>query len=95
MDWTRIRDDARELWRSAFRIGWPRTDKDRAAAMISSLFLHVHPAKVRPESLRFSYSLGLGLVSLFLLLVLTVTGVFLMLYYTPHPPEAYRSMKDL
>ena len=63
--------------------------------MISSLFLHVHPAKVRPASLRFSYSLGLGLISLFLLLVLTVTGVFLMLSYTPHPPEAYRSMKDL
>jgi quinol-cytochrome oxidoreductase complex cytochrome b subunit len=95
MDWTRIRDDASELRRSVFRVGWPRTDKDRAAAMISSLFLHVHSAKVRPESLRFSYSLGLGLISLFLLVVLTVTGVFLMLYYTPHPPEAYRSMKDL
>ncbi len=95
MDWRRIRGDARELRRSVFRVGWPRTDKDRAAAMISSLFLHVHPAKVRRESLRFSYSLGLGLISLFLLLVLTVTGVFLMLYYTPHPPGAYRSMKDL
>jgi len=78
-----------------FRVGWPRTDKDRAAAMISSLFLHVHPAKVRRESLRFAYSLGLGLLSLYLLLVLVLTGVALMLYYTPHPPEAYRSMKDL
>jgi cytochrome b-561 len=87
--------EAREAWRSVFRVGWPRTDKDRAAAMISSLFLHVHPAKVRRESLRFSYSLGLGLISLYLLLVLVVTGVALMLYYTPHPPEAYRSMKDL
>ena len=95
MGWARIQRAGRELGRSVFRVGWPRTDKDRAAAMISSLFLHVHPAKVRPESLRFSYSLGLGLISLFLLLVLTVTGVFLMLYYTPHPPEAYRSMKDL
>jgi quinol-cytochrome oxidoreductase complex cytochrome b subunit len=89
------RDGIRRSWRSVFRVGWPRTDKDRAAAMISSLFLHVHPAKVRRESLRFSYSLGLGLVSLYLLLVLVVTGVALMLYYTPHPPEAYRSMKDL
>ena len=95
MDWTRIAGGAHELRRSAFRVGWPRTDKDRAAAMISSLFLHVHPAKVRREGLRFSYSLGLGLVSLFLLLALTVTGILLMLYYTPHPPNAYRSMKDL
>jgi len=95
MDWTRIAYGARALRRSAFRVGWPRTDKDRAAAMISSLFLHVHPAKVRREGLRFSYSLGLGLVSLFLLLALTVTGILLMLYYTPHPPQAYRNMKDL
>jgi quinol-cytochrome oxidoreductase complex cytochrome b subunit len=95
MDWARIQRAAREVPGSVFRVGWPRTNKDRAAVMISSLFLHVHPAKVRPASLRFSYSLGLGLISLFLLLVLTVTGVFLMLYYTPHPPEAYRSMKDL
>jgi len=82
-------------WRSIFRVGWPRTDKDRAAAMISSFFLHVHSAKVRKHSLRASYTLGLGLISFYLLLVLVVTGVALMLYYTPHPPEAYRSMKDL
>lgn len=95
MTWKRVQQTARALGRTIFPVGWPRTDKDRAAAMISSLFLHVHTAKVRPESLRFSYSLGLGLVSLFLLLVLTVTGIALMLYYTPHPPDAYRSMKDL
>ena len=28
-------------------------------------------------------------------MVLTVTGLALMLYYVPYPPEAYRSMKDL
>ena len=36
----------RTLLRSVSRIGWPRTDKDRAAVMISSLFLHIHPARV-------------------------------------------------
>jgi quinol-cytochrome oxidoreductase complex cytochrome b subunit len=82
-------------WRSIFRIGWPRTDKDRAAAMISSLFLHVHPARVSRHSLRARTTLGLGLISAILFLVLTVTGLALMLYYFPHPPEAYRSMKDL
>jgi quinol-cytochrome oxidoreductase complex cytochrome b subunit len=30
-----------------------------------------------------------------LFIVLTVTGLALMLYYVPHPPEAYGSMKDL
>jgi quinol-cytochrome oxidoreductase complex cytochrome b subunit len=84
-----------EAWRSIFRVGWPRTDKDRAASMISSFFLHIHPAKVRLHTLKFSYSLGLGLISLYLFLVLIVTGVALMLYYYPQPTEAYRSMKDL
>jgi quinol-cytochrome oxidoreductase complex cytochrome b subunit len=84
-----------ELRRSLFRIGWPRTDKDRAAVMISSLFLHVHPARVSRHSLRPGYTLGLGLISAILFGVLTVTGLALMLYYVPHPPEAYRSMKDL
>src|SRR6266540_693243 len=81
--------------RSACRIGWPRTDKDRAAVMISSLFLHVHPARVSRHSLRASYTLGLGLVSVILFVILSVTELALMLYYVPYPAEAYRSMKDL
>jgi len=88
-------DWARQIWRSIFRVGWPKTDKDRSAAMISSFFLHVHPAKVQRHSLRAGYTLGLGLVSFYLFLVLIVTGVALMFYYTPYPPEAYRSIKDL
>jgi quinol-cytochrome oxidoreductase complex cytochrome b subunit len=80
---------------SVWRIGWPRTDKDRAAAMISSLFLHIHPARVSRHSLRASYTLGLGLISAVLLGILTLTGLALMLNYVPYPSEAYRSMKDL
>jgi cytochrome b-561 len=83
------------IGRSIWRIGWPATDKDRAAAMISSLFLHIHPARVSRHSLRPTYTFGLGLISGVLFLVLTVTGVALMLYYVPYPSEAYRSMKDL
>lgn len=93
--WDRGSAAWRAVWRSIFRVGWPRTDKDRAAAMISSVFLHVHAAKVQRHSLRASYTLGLGLISFYLFVVLIVTGVALMLYYTPHPSEAYRSMKDL
>jgi quinol-cytochrome oxidoreductase complex cytochrome b subunit len=84
-----------EAGRSVWRIGWPRTDKDRAAVMISSLFLHIHPARVSRHSLRPGYTLGLGLISAILFGVLTVTGLALMLYYVPHPPEAYGSMMDL
>jgi quinol-cytochrome oxidoreductase complex cytochrome b subunit len=80
---------------SVWRIGWPRTDKDRAAAMISSLFLHIHPARVSRHSLKAGYTLGLGLISAVLLGILTLTGLALMLNYVPYPSEAYRSMKDL
>ena len=85
----------RTLVRSVLRIGWPRTDKDRAAVMISSLFLHIHPARVSRHVLRPTYTLGLGLISAVFFAVLTLTGLALMFYYVPYPPEAYRSMKDL
>jgi len=88
-------DWLKETSRSVFRVGWPRTDKDRSAAIISSFFLHIHSAKVKKQTLCPSYTLGLGLICFYLLIVLVVTGVALMLYYTPQPPEAYRSMKDL
>ena len=84
-----------DLRRSVWRVGWPATDKDRAAAMISSLFLHIHPARVSRHALKPAYTLGLGLIAGILFVVLSVTGLALMLYYVPHPPEAYRSMKDL
>jgi quinol-cytochrome oxidoreductase complex cytochrome b subunit len=83
------------LRRSVFRVGWPRTRPDRAAAMLSSLVLHVHPSRVRARVLRPSTTLGLGLVSFYLFLVLTLTGLALMLYYVPYPEAAYRSMKDI
>jgi quinol-cytochrome oxidoreductase complex cytochrome b subunit len=81
--------------RSVWRVGWPVTDKDRAAAMISSLFLHIHPARVSQHVLKPTYTFALGLIAAILFAVLTATGLALMLYYVPYPPEAYRSMKDL
>jgi quinol-cytochrome oxidoreductase complex cytochrome b subunit len=83
------------IGRSVFRIGWPRTDKDRAASMISSFFLHIHPARVSRHVLRPTYTFALGLISAILFGILSLTGLALMLYYVPYPPEAYRSMKDL
>jgi quinol-cytochrome oxidoreductase complex cytochrome b subunit len=90
-----LRRSLAAMLRSVWRIGWPRTDKDRQAAMISSLFLHIHAARVRRHTLQPTYTLGLGLISAILFILLTVTGLALMLYYVPYPPEAYRSMKDL
>ena len=63
--------------------------------MISSFFLHIHPARVSRHALRPTYTFALGLISAVLFVILSVTGIALMLYYVPYPREAYRSMKDL
>ena len=93
--WTRTVNWLDGVRRSASRVGWPATDKDRAAAMISSLFLHIHPARVSRHALKPTYTFALGLIAGILFVVLSVTGLALMLYYVPYPPESYRSMKDL
>ncbi|MBK5296939.1 MAG: cytochrome b N-terminal domain-containing protein, partial [Vicinamibacteria bacterium] len=86
---------AGRAFRSVFRVGWPATDRSRAHAMLSSFFLHMHAPRVRQHTLRASYTFGLGLISAYLFIVLTATGILLMLYYTPSPALAYRSIKDL
>ncbi len=93
--WNRTLTWSGAVRRSVSRVGWPATDKDRAAAMISSLFLHIHPARVSRHVLKPAYTCALGLIAGVLFVVLSVTGLALMLYYVPYPPEAYRSMKDL
>jgi quinol-cytochrome oxidoreductase complex cytochrome b subunit len=89
---TRLRE---RVYRSVFRVGWPRTAHDRSTAMLSSLVLHLHPSRVTVRALRFPTTLGLGIVSLSLTAILAVTGLALMFYYVPHPDAAYRSMKDI
>ena len=83
------------LWRSIFRHGAPTSDRARSQAVFSNVFLHVHSARVHPNSLRLAttWGLGVGLVTQFI--ILTVTGVLLMVYYMPAIGMAYDSMKDI
>jgi quinol-cytochrome oxidoreductase complex cytochrome b subunit len=60
-----------------------------------NLFLHLHPARVYRQSLRFSATFGLGVISITLLLVLGATGVLLMFFYQPSATEAYQSIQDI
>ncbi len=83
------------IWGAVFRVGIPGTDLGRAQAMVSSFFLHLHPAKVHRDSLRPNRTFGLGLISLYLFLILVGTGILLMFYYIPSVERAYNSMKDL
>ncbi|MBI1953588.1 MAG: cytochrome b N-terminal domain-containing protein [Candidatus Omnitrophica bacterium] len=83
------------VWKSVFRHGYQDTPRNRALMVLSNVFLHLHPVKVRPASLRFRYTWGLGGLSFYLFLLLTVSGVLLMFYYRPTVDHAYWDMKDL
>lgn len=82
-------------WRSVFRHGLVRTNRDRALTSYSNVFLHLHPVKVRKSAIPFHVTFCLGGLSLALFIVLTLTGVLLMFYYHPSAPRAYEDMKDL
>ncbi len=90
-----MRKLANHVYKSIFRIGWPKDERAATKAMVSSITLHVHPPKVRPAALKFRATWALGIISVVLAGALTATGVYLMFYYYPHPDVAWRSMKDL
>ncbi len=85
-----------QVWRSIFRGGvWKDTPRDRSAHIIGNVWLHLHPVRIRPRALQWTFTWGLGGISFMLFLILTVTGVLLMFYYRPTVDLAYQDMKDL
>jgi quinol-cytochrome oxidoreductase complex cytochrome b subunit len=83
------------LWRSIVRHGTLPTNRNRVMLVIENVFLHLHPAKTRRRNLEATSTYCLGAVSLVLFVVLTLTGLYLMLYYHPSVPQAYHDMKEL
>src|SRR3990172_2135446 len=83
------------LWRSIFRQGYPDNDEDRSLVMFNTVFLHLHPVKVKKHTIKISYTWGLGVISAFLFLLLVVTGGILMFFYIPSVDKAYLDMQLL
>lgn len=83
------------FWRSIFRTGLPTTNYRRSLIILNNFFLHIHPAKVKKNSIKFTTTFYLGGISFGLFIVLVVTGIYIMFYYHPSVPQAYRDMKDL
>ena len=65
------------VFRAWFRTGYPSTPRQQALIMFNNVFLHLHPVRIRRESLRITYTFCLGGLSFFLFLLLTITGVLL------------------
>ncbi|MEX1025148.1 MAG: cytochrome b N-terminal domain-containing protein [Planctomycetota bacterium] len=81
-----------QLWRSVFRHGYPDTPRNRALAVLSNTFLHLHPVKVRRSGIRLSYTWCMGGLTFFLFLIETITGLLLMFYYRPTAEYAYQDI---
>ena len=84
-----------QIWKSIFRHKYPDNARDQALAVLSNVFLHLHPIKVRKSGVRMSFTWCMGGVTFFLFLVETITGVLLMFYYRPVVEYAYLDMKGL
>ncbi len=82
-------------WRAFARHPYPDTDVGRARTVISNVWLHIRPVKVDPESYRITRSFCLGGLSALAFIALTLTGVYLMVYFRPAAPEAYHDIEDL
>jgi quinol-cytochrome oxidoreductase complex cytochrome b subunit len=73
----------------------PQDERGRLRLVVDNLALHLHPVKVHPRSLKFTYTWGLGGLALLLIAVLVITGVLLLFVYTPTPDSAYNDIQAL
>jgi quinol-cytochrome oxidoreductase complex cytochrome b subunit len=94
-----FRDNLRHLWRNflaaVFRTGRPTSDRARTQKVFGNFLFHIHSTRVHLNSLRFATTLGLGVAALASFVIATVTGILLMIYYTPSTELAYNSVKDI
>src|SRR2546425_2437913 len=81
-----------QVFLSIFRHKHDDTPRNRALGVLSNVFLHLHPAKINRDAVRYSYTWGMGGITFYLFIVLTLTGVMLMFYYHPSKVQAFRDV---
>ena len=86
---TKLWDEITEsqIWTSVFRHGKPDNPRNQALAVLSNVFLHLHPARARKGGVKLQYTWCMGGVSFFLFLELTITGILLIIRAS-HEPSA-------
>lgn len=81
-----------QLYKSIFRVKHEPTPRARSLGVLTNVFLHLHPAKINRDAVRFSYTWGMGGITFYLFIVLTFTGILLMFYYHPSKGMAYQDI---
>jgi hypothetical protein len=84
-----------QIWTSIFRHKLDDTPRNRSLAVLSNVFLHLHPARINRDAVRYNFTWGMGGITFYLFVVLTITGVLLMFYYHPTKADAYRDIMYL
>jgi quinol-cytochrome oxidoreductase complex cytochrome b subunit len=74
---------------SPFKEDYSDSPRNRSYVVMNNVLYHLHPVKVKRHGVKLSYTLCLGGLSFFLFILLTITGIFLMFYYTPTVEQAY------
>ena len=91
-----IRDPKKtQLWKSIIRHKLDDSPRNRALAVLTNVFLHLHPAKINRDAVRYRFTWGMGGITFYLFIVLTFTGALLMFYYHPSKMQAYRDIMYL
>jgi quinol-cytochrome oxidoreductase complex cytochrome b subunit len=80
---------------SPFKQGYSDSPRNRSYVVMNNVLYHLHPVKVKRHAVKLSYTLCLGGLSFFLFILLTITGIFLMFYYTPSAEAAYADVQAL
>src|SRR6201992_4305928 len=84
-----------QIWNSIFRHGVPPARAPRVVAIMSTVFLPLHPVAVRKSGIRLSFTWCMGGLTFFLYIAEVVSGVLLMFYYRPVVEYAYMDIQDL
>jgi len=84
-----------QVYKSIMRHGRVDSPRNRTLAVLSNVFLHLHPPKLPRHGTRLKFTWCMGGITFFLFLVLTITGIMLMFYYHPSKGQAYLDMKYL
>ena len=81
-----------KIWRSIFRHKLSENPRNRSLNVISNVFLHLHPARINRDAVRYAFTWGMGGITFFIYLILTLTGIYLMFYYHPTKVQAFRDI---
>lgn len=78
----------------AFFRGDPPIEKPnpRYKVHVNAFFAHIRPKYYEKASTKFSHTFGLGYLSAYMFLLETITGLILMVFYTPSDRRAYEDI---